>query len=602
MTDQANPTLVGDVQSVSGGTVSVRLRNGLSSIILVDGTSYRVGQIGSFLRIPLGYTDLYGVCSQVGAAALPHALVADAAVDGRWMTVTLFGESLGGEFQRGVGQYPTFGDQVHLVTDSELGLIHRNLEMTSPVTIGRIASSSGIDARLDLGRLVARHSVVVGSSGAGKSNLVAVLLEAIANQGFPSARVLVLDPHGEYASAVSDRGRVFSVTPGPGTEPLYVPYWALPFDELCQVTLGDLNQSNESAIRTMVEHMRQSASATLADPPPQQTVTADSPIPFSAKQLWAELIDFENRSYQDNACTTPTAVIPGDTEALVANRYPPAAIGSGAPYKGQKRGLLRSLELMRNRLRDSRYAFLFSPGPDLTPELDGSIKGDLDDLIASWVGGERPITVIDLSGAPAEVLPLVTGTVLRIVYDALYWAMEFPNGGRQQPLLVVIEEAHLFLPEGGDSAAQRAVSRVAREGRKYGVGLMLVTQRPTDIDGGILSQCGTMIALRLTNSADRTRVSSYMPDDLANLSTLLPSLRSGEVIMSGEAMPIPSRVRVHLAKNKPVGADPDLGAGWRSSSRPHRDHYRAALANWRALTPGAGVDESINGGAKDGDA
>jgi uncharacterized protein len=239
--------------------------------------------------------------------------------------------------------------------------------------------------------------------------------------------------------------------------------------------------------------------------------------------------------------------------------------------------------MMRSRLRDSRYRFLFEPGPTLTPDLDGRIEGDLDALVSGWIGNELPITVVDLSGAPADVLSLVTGTVLRIIYDALFWASELPISGRRQPLLVVLEEAHLFLPEGHQSAAQRTVAKVAKEGRKYGVGLMLVTQRPTELDSTVLSQCGTMIALRLTNQADRSRVASTMPDDLANLAGLLPSLRTGEAIVTGEAIPIPSRVRVPQAARKPIGADPDLLEGWRAMARPDTDHYTTALANWRSL-------------------
>lgn len=578
------PTLIGDVQSVSGSLVSIRLRKGLSSLVLIDGTSYRIGQIGSFVRIPLGYTSLYGVCSQVGAAALPPAFAGDSEGDGRWMTVTLFGESLGGHFERGVGQYPTFGEEVHLVTNVELERIYGSANVGTPLTVGTIASSSGIDAKLDLAKLVARHSAVVGSSGSGKSNLVAVILDAIAKQGYSSARVLVIDPHGEYASAVGDSGKVFSATPVDDQEALFVPYWALPFEEMLRVTLGDVNSTNDAVLRSETERLR-SASACFLDPaPPAASISADSPIPFSIKQLWADLIDFENRSYTDNSCSVTTTVNVGDPETLTPNTYPPPALGAGAPFKGPKRGLTRNTELLRNRLRDSRYNFLLSPGPELTPTLDGQIGGDLDSLVASWVGHDRPITVIDLSGAPSDVLSLVAGTVLRIVYDALFWAGDLPVGGRRQPLLVVLEEAHLFLPEGRESAAQRTVSKIAKEGRKYGVGLMLVTQRPTELDSSALSQCGTMIALRLTNPADRGRVAAAMPDDLANFSSLLPALRTGEAIMAGEALAIPSRVRLPEAPNKASGGDPDLGTGWRSTSRPRVEHYKSAIANWRSLS------------------
>lgn len=582
------PTLIGEVQSVSGSTVSVRLRAGLSSLALVGGASFRVGQVGAFLRVPLGYSHLYGVCSQVGAAALPHAIVGEGEgeIDGRWLTLTLFGESLGGEFQRGVSQFPTFGDEVHLVTNDELAQIYRGPDLHVPLTIGTIATASGIDAQIDLAKLVTRHSVVVGSSGAGKSNLVGVLLDAIATQGFGAARVLVLDPHGEYASAVGDYGRVFSIKPEkPGYKPLYVPFWALPFDELMRATVGDLNASQDAAIREEVVKLKRATAAHLALPPPAEAITADSPIPFSARRLWFDLDDFETRTYLDNSKTQVAPPITvGDAESLIPNVNPHQALGAGSPYQGPRRGLTRGLDLMRNRLRDSRYKFLFAPGPDFTPDSQGHTTEDLDSLVADWVGHDRPVTVIDLSSAPADVLSLVAGTVLRIVYDALYWSAGLPTSGREQPLLVVLEEAHRFLPDGADSVAQRTVATVAKEGRKHGVGLMLVTQRPTELDSTSISQCGTMIALRLTNQADRSRVTSTMPDDLANLSALLPSLRTGEALIIGEAIPIPSRVRVPKAAHKMAGSDPDLGRGWIDQPRPSIEHYRTALANWRSQT------------------
>ncbi len=427
---------------------------------------------------------------------------------------------------------------------------------------------------------------MVGSSGSGKSNLVGVVLEAIASQGFGSARVLVLDPHGEYVKAVEDNAMVFSIDPqSPEQKALHVPFWALPFDEFVQITLGDLNSNQEGAVREELTALKRESAANLSISAPAEAISADSPVPFSAKRLWFELDDYETRTYSDNQKTEvepPTKA--GDAEALIPNENPHQALGAGAPFMGPCRGITRGLELMRNRLRDARYRFLFDPGPGLTPSLTGAIEEDLDDLVASWVGHNLPITVIDLSSAPSDVLSLVTGTVLKIIYDALFWASGVPISGSQQPLLVVVEEAHLFLPDGADSAAQRTMAAVAKEGRKYGVGLMLVTQRPTELDGTSMSQCGTMIALRLTNRADRERVNSIMPDDLANYAALLPSLRTGEAIIIGEAIPFPTRVRVPMAINKIVGADPNLARGWNMKQRPNSSHYSTPLANWRAQT------------------
>ena len=162
----------------------------------------------------------------------------------------------------------------------------------------------------------------------------------------------------------------------------------------------------------------------------------------------------------------------------------------------------------------------------------------------------------------------------------LFWAMDLPVGGRSQPLLIILEEAHIFLPEGGESPAHRAVSRIAKEGRKYGVGLCIATQRPVEVESTVLSQCGTMISLRLTNSADRSRVEAAMPDDLGAMAGMLPALRTGEGFVVGEAMPIPSRIQFFKARKRPRGDDPSMPEAWRVP-RPDSSDYARALKNWR---------------------
>jgi hypothetical protein len=184
----------------------------------------------------------------------------------------------------------------------------------------------------------------------------------------------------------------------------------------------------------------------------------------------------------------------------------------------------------------------------------------------------------------------MVGTMVRIVYDMLFWAQDLPISGRNQPLLIVLEEAHLFLPEGGGSAAHRTISRIAKEGRKYGVGLCAVTQRPVEIESTVLSQCGTMISLRLTNSADRAKVEAAMPDDLGALSGMLPALRTGEAMVLGEAMPIPSRIQFFKARKRPRGDDPEMPEAWRKQ-RPDAARYESALNNWRHQTDVSGKEK-----------
>ncbi|MCB1056218.1 MAG: ATP-binding protein [Acidobacteria bacterium] len=618
-----DPTFVGQVASVTGAVVRVRLREDMpSTLVMISGESYRVGQIGGFFRVPLGYTNLYAVCTQVGADAAPPGsaeqefgvvLETDSRprLSGyRWMTIVLFGEGLGGDFERGVGQYPTVGDEVHLVTNDDLKVIYGwSKEERGTISVGQIAAASGISADLSVPGLVSRHSAVIGSTGAGKSNLVTVLLETVSDGSLPNARAIVIDPHGEYATALGDQARVFRIRPNEavGEKPLWVPFWALPFFELQELTLGGLQPNHEAAIRDKVLDMKLEAAKNLNIPPLPETLTADSPVPFSIKQLWYELDKFERLTFKTSGnqrkadANDPEEA--GDAVQLKSARYPAASPYNQPPYKNsRKRNIERQLDLMRSRLKDARFSFLFTPGGGLEPTVEGTVQSDLDSLLRDWVGHDRPITIFDVSGLPSEVLPTIVGTMLRVVYDMLFWAQDLPIGGRQQPLLVVIDEAHRFVPEGGETSAHRTLSRIAKEGRKYGAGLMLVTQRPSEIDSAVLSQCGSLLALRLTNSADRTKVAAAAPDDLGGLIEQLPSLRTGEGIFLGEVMPIPSRVRVRKARQKPVGDDPKLPEAWQTAPRPDGQLYSQALANWRSQSASANINSNRSTGRKAPDA
>jgi uncharacterized protein len=608
-----DPTYIGQVASVTGATIRVRLRDDMpSTLLMIGGESYRVGQVGGYVRIPLGYANLYAVCTQIGADAAPPGIVGESAsvlesdnqirLSGyRWMTVVLFGEALGQEFERGVGQYPTVGDEVHLVTNEDLKVIYGwAKDKRGTISVGQIAATSGISADVNIAGLVSRHSAIVGSTGAGKSNLVTVLLETVSDGTLPNSRTIVIDPHGEYATALGDRARVFRINPNTdeGDFPLWVPFWALPFSELQQITLGGLQPNIEASIRDFVQDMKVVAAANLKNQPPLESITADSPIPFSIKQLWWDLDRFERMTFSASNNQSDENLNPtdddGDAETLRPCRFPTASSYNQAPYKNsKKRNIERQLDLLRSRLRDSRFEFLFSPGDGYEPDLDGVVTTDLDSLVRSWVGHDKPVSVFDVSGLPSEVLPTIVGTMLRVIYDMLFWAQDLAVGGRQQPLLILLDEAHRFIPEGEVSSAQRILSTIAKEGRKYGTGLMLVTQRPSELDSAVLSQCGSLIAMRVTNSSDRAKVSAAVPDDLGGLVDLLPSLRTGEGIFLGEVIPIPSRVRIRKAKNKPIGDDPMLPEVWQRASRPDGNLYSQALHNWRVQATSLKIEEEV---------
>ena len=223
-----DPTYLGTVQDAQGATLSVLLDSTtISGLSFIDGQAYRVGQVGGFVRIPLGYVDLFGVVSQVGASAAPTP--ADNAQEhgNRWMSVQLVGEGVNRRFQRGISRYPTINDSVHLVTEDDLERIYGQPDSPEYVRIGHLASGETIPALVDVNRLITRHSAVLGTTGAGKSTTVAGLLHSLSDpERYPSSRILVLDVHGEYARALKDRARIYRVNANHerSERELYVPY------------------------------------------------------------------------------------------------------------------------------------------------------------------------------------------------------------------------------------------------------------------------------------------------------------------------------------------------------------------------------------------
>ena len=264
-------------------------------------------------------------------------------------------------------------------------------------------------------------------------------------------------------------------------------------------------------------------------------------------------------------------------------------MGAQGPFLNQQAfGIRRQLNLLRSRLLDRRYDFLLHPGP-WEPDLEGNTESDLDALLSGWIGGEKPITILDLSGVPSAVLERLVGSILKVVYESLFWSREKSEGGIERPLLIVMEEAHRYLSSGADSLASETVQRIVKEGRKYGVGAMIVSQRPCEVDETILSQCGTFFALRLSNPTDRERVRGTLPDGLVSLLDVLPVLRTGEAIVMGEAAKLPMRCRITLPPEdrRPRSTDPEISD---QGSLPRRaERYDRVVASWRAQRPRAVV-------------
>ena len=254
----------------------------------------------------------------------------------------------------------------------------------------------------------------------------------------------------------------------------------------------------------------------------------------------------------------------------------------------------REIDALGARLRDPRFNFLFRPGPYM-PNEKGHVEADLGSLLSDWLGEEQPVTVLDLSGVPSTIQGEVVGTLLRVLYDALFWARNLSEGGRERPLLIVLEEAHAYLGSGSEGRAAAGVRRIAKEGRKYGIGIMLVSQRPSEIDATVLSQCGTIFAMRLANREDRGKVEGAASDSLEGLFGVLPVLRTGEALVVGEAVNIPIRANVDRVRRPPDSADPAVvvegneedgyasPGGW--NQRRDKADYNEVVQVWRRQNP-----------------
>lgn len=594
---ERDPTFLGTVASVSGSSVSIRLaRSVASGLSIIEGRAYRIGQVGSFVRIPQGYQDLFGVVSEVGAKAMPEDVPSDEADTGRWVEVQLVGESLGGVFERGISQHPNVGDTVHITTESSLARIY-GTDDSGQIIIGSLSSSESIPAKLSLDELITRHSAVLGSTGSGKSTTIASLLQAITaptNNGtdYPSARILLLDIHGEYPNALADIASIYSVDPRPNEQKLLIPYWALSAADLLKFLTGGVSDTQETALTDKILELKRKSHEDQNFPGVEaSSITVDTPIPFSLKKLWHDLIDFEIATFEGSDRDQPALIEPGDAEALKSPRYKPHAMGAKGPFLNSEAiGIRRQLNLLRSKMLDPRYDFLLCPG-HWEPDLEGKVESDLDALLSGWLGAEHPITILDLSGVPSTVLELLVGSILKIVYESLFWSREKSEGGIERPLLIVMEEAHRYLSAETDTLASETIQRIAKEGRKYGIGAMVISQRPSEVDDTILSQCGTFMALRLANPTDREHVRGTLPDGLVSLLDILPVLRTGEAIVMGEAAKLPMRCRITLPpeKRQPRSTDPKVSEQWSIPRR--KEGYNRVVASWRAQKPRAVVDD-----------
>ena len=585
---ELDATCIGRVRHVLGATVTVALDDELAGVApIYRGRLVPVGQVGSLVRIPQGLVDLVATVTLIGIAELAGPLAPAEVIqrDERWLQVQLLGEiDRGtGRFQRGVGSYPGLDDPVHFATADQLRAVFPPPD-EEHVRLGRLAVAEDVPVAVNASSFVVRHAAIVGSTGSGKTSAVSSLIQSFVRGGWGAANILVVDPHGEYATALSECASVRSVLADNGDSRLRIPYWALPALDILHVFIGGQggptfsNRFVELVTEARREFVR-SADWLSIDP---TAVTADTPVPFDIRPIWHR-IDEENRETRDVVADAATArrINAGDAGELRSAQFEPYNPGGQAPHKAPLYGAYgTSPDLLRLGLLDPQLRFFQEPS--------GDVEGPdpLVGVMHEWLGADKPVSVLDFSGVPASAANVAIGVVLNLVFEvALRCEREGSGIGRPSPVLVVLEEAHRFLGEGASVLTRDSANRIAREGRKYGVGLLLVTQRPTELPKTALAQCGTIIALRLSNSEDQGTIRTALPDAVSGLAAVLPSLRTHEAIISGEALVLPARAVLDDPSPWPQAEDPSLEP-WRRA--PNVPDVRPALAAWRGTYQGGG--------------
>ncbi|MEQ7873619.1 DUF87 domain-containing protein [Sphingomonas sp. ASV193] len=420
-------------------------------------------------------------------------------------------------FRRGVTRYPIPGNDIVPVSTEDMRAIFAASDEPH-VEIGTVYPTDDIRGALYVDPMLSKHFAILGSTGTGKSTSVALVLHRI-SQLSPEGHIVMIDPHGEYSAAFKSCGELFNV------DNLQLPYWLLNFEEHCEVLLtsdGAERQRDADIIAKCLLAARTKGKE--ADK--YGKVTVDSPIPYLLSDLNAIIVNEMGKL--DRA-------------------------GEATPYQRLKSKL--------DELKaDPRYTFMFSGM--LVSDTLGSLLSKLFRLPANG----KPISIVDVSGVPSEVTSVVVSVLARMVFDYAIWS----RTEAQRPILLVCEEAHRYVPKDENArgqAVRKILERIAKEGRKYGVSLGLITQRPSDLAEGVLSQCGTLVSMRLNNDRDQACVRAAMPEGARGFLDAIPALRNRECIVCGEGVAIPIRVRFDdlEPEKRPASSDPSFAALWRET-------------------------------------
>lgn len=555
----ANETLVGHVVDVRGDGLTATLladEQGSAPKVTVGDEDILVGQLGSYVSVRQGSIKILCLVTRITeqekladtSTSPPDAPVVTFAQRTIFLIPigTVDGE---GQFERGVSTYPTTGAEVHVVSGVELEVLFSKYQEQG-YEVGVLSSQPNVKVCLEPTRLFGRHFAILGQTGAGKSWSVASLIQQ-ALAVMPKAHIIVLDLHGEYCWQKADGSRDAAFKDDHfryvDAKELEMPYWLMTYAELCDLLIDqtEFSAHNQTAVfRDGLSALRKKEGDRLK----LERATLDTPIFFDILELRSFVESKNGQVWSDKS-----------------NKY------INGPLTGSFDNFLMRLD---GKMNDVRYDFLLKPKKRTTSE-------SLSLLLRDFVGlgdPRRPVTVIDLSTVPFDVRPTVAAQIGRLAFEFNFWNPQY----REFPLLLVCEEAHAYITRDRDSqyaGARKSMERIAKEGRKYGVGLGVVSQRPHELSETVLAQCGTFLCLRITNPDDQSYVRSLVPEAERGIVDILAGLGRGECLALGEAVPIPTRFRFKQPSPAPNSDDIDFYTKWKDG--PDDIDVESIVDRWR---------------------
>ena len=558
--DPVENLAIGTIIEVDGSHIVAELEPGITELSRIfGGDTYPIGQFGSIVKIHFGRRIIFAFVGRLRMKAeyeLERGITSQAARDERVIEADLFGEgewlrdmSIGPtnwklKFDRGVATYPLPQQTVYLTPKQELRFIYGHGKGPS-VLLGEHVGTGGTKCHAEMNELLGKHTAILGSTGAGKSGTVAAVLHSLLQRGAEAGlanwkpRIVVLDPHNEYSAAFPNNQKL-STDDGS----LVLPYWLLNFSETVALVIGKTEfvaTSQANIVKMALLKAREEGATALGLTPTK--ITVDSPVPYKLATFIA---------------------------AVEADKPPQAS------KQDSHKSILEKLDVL---VRDARVSFMMK-------EWDGATQDPFPAILDQLVSDQAQPKIVDLSGVPNEVAGVSSAVIARTLFNLKVW--QTADERKNDPVLLVCEEAHRYVPNRGEAqyeAAQEAIRRIAKEGRKYGIGLLLVSQRPSEVEATVLSQCNSWIILRITNDADREHVRAILPDSMAGLTKMLSGLRRQEAIFLGQAAVLPSRILIRslTLEQLPRSNDIDFDKGWQSAAMT--EGQLASIANkWRYQT------------------